>query len=401
MIRIFFIMVLCLYPVLVMAQKSVAAYVLDAETSRPVDLVAIVSPSDYTITNSEGGFVVKVQSGEKITFSHISYETLSVNFEQLSDTIFLQPRVYQLGEVYVLPKDIINSYMMAVWNKYNKLFSRKRERDFHQQTFYYRQLTQNNDLYTEYIESFFTATVNVSVISMTLQEGRFAYSNKDSTGTIMNFFYLSQMTPFSRNVAISRYTVNGFLVKNFKKYYEIRLNRVLSQDTEEEVEVYEFKPYKEMISDNAMMLTGLLYIRSKDMAIVRMEINTKNILLQDIPDVKDESYNIVITYRDGVEEYPIVETVRCDAEVSHIRDGKGCRIKMYSVLFASDYKFESTGKRIRKGDDLLKKVSDSEYNQEFWDNNPIIRRTKVEQQVLDDFNRLGYFGSMNLNKVNE
>ena len=43
-------------------------------------------------------------------------------------------------------------------------------------------------------------------------------------------------------------------------------------------------------------------------------------------------------------------------------------------------------------------VANSEYNQDFWDNNPIIKRTKIEQQVVDDFNRHGYFGSMNLNQ---
>ena len=394
-----FLFIALLWPsALIIAQKSVTAYIIDEETKKPVDLVAVTSSIDYTITNSEGGFVIKVADSDEIKFSHLSYQTKRVDVNQLTGTVFLKPRVYLLGEVSVIPKDAINLYMTRVWGKYNELFARKRDKDFPEQTFYYRQLTQENDLYTEYVECFFTAPVNISVLTMSLQESRYALIKKDSTGTIINYFFLSQLPPFSRNRAVPFYTVNGFLVKNFTKYYNIRLDRVIDQDTEDEVEIYKFTPYNEMISETAMMLSGFLYIRTKDMAIVRMEIITKNMLLQDIPDVTDETYNFTVTYRDGVESYPIVETVRCDTEISYKRNGKINRIKMYSVLFATDFKIKSKGKKIRKGDYLLQKVADSEYNQEFWDNNPIIKRTKIEQQVVDDFNSQGYFGSMSLNQ---
>ena len=384
---------------IIIAQQRVTAYVFDEETKKPIDLVAVVSSVDYTITNSEGGFAIKVTKDDKIKLTHLSYQAKNVDFVQLSDSIFLSPRVYSLDEVIVLPKDVIYRRITAVWEKYDKLFARKRERDFPQQTFYFRQLTQENEMYTEYFECFFTAPVNVSVQTMTLQESRYALINQDSTATIINYFILSQLPAFSRFRAISDYTVNGFLVKNFKKYYDIRLDRVMSEGTEDEVEVYKFTPYEVMISENAMMLSGFLYIRSKDLAIVRMEIITKNILLRDIPDIVDETYNFTVTYRDGIESYPVVETVKCDTEVSFMRSGKEHRLKMYSVLFATDFKLESGGKKMRKGDYLLLKVTNAEYNQEFWDNNPIIKRTKIEQQVVDDFNRHGYFGTMDLNKA--
>ena len=387
---------LCCSATLIMAQKSVTAYVFDADTKKPVDLVTVISPIDYTITNSEGGFAVKVMENEKIVLSHISYQTINIDLQQLSDTIFLKPRVYRLAEIVVVPKSVIVKELKEVWGKYNKLLARKREKDFPQQTFYYRQLTQYNDLYTEYLECFFEAPVSTHVMTMTMMEGRYAGINKDSLGTIINYFCLSQLPPFSRYRAQNYNAVNGFLVKNFEKYYDIRLDRTISQGNEDEVRVYEFIPYEEMISDNAMMLSGFLYIRKKDLSIVRMEINSKSMLLTGIPNVVDESYNFTVTYRDGVEPYPVVETVKGETEITHIYFGKKCPIKLYSVLFATDYKIEKKGKRVKQFDNLFQTVADSKYNQEFWDNNPIIKRTKIEQQVVDDFTRLGYFGSMKL-----
>ena len=68
---------------------------------------------------------------------------------------------------------------------------------------------------------------------------------------------------------------------------------------------------------------------------------------------------------------------------------------MNSILYATDdYRFNSNGDVMNQKDFLLQKVLNSEYNQAFWDNNEIVKRTEIEQQVVDDFSRIGYFGSL-------
>jgi hypothetical protein len=178
---------LCGFSLLTMAQQNVTAYVLDAETKMPIDLVAVVSPEDYTITNSEGGFVVKAGVSDEIKLSHISYQTKRIGFQQLGDTVFLQPKVYELAEVFVVPRAVIIRELTAVWDKYDKLLAKKKEKDFSKQTFYYRQLTQNNDLYTECMECFFTAPTSIRVMEISLQEGRFAGIKKDTVERMTNF----------------------------------------------------------------------------------------------------------------------------------------------------------------------------------------------------------------------
>jgi len=266
------------------------------------------------------------------------------------------------------------------------------------QTFYYRQLTQNDNVYVNYIECFFIAPTTIGVTMLSLQEGRFATIKKDSIGFFKNFFYLSQIFPLSRKEAMKKNTINSFLVKDFEKYYDLRIAHVISQGNNDEVKVYQFIPYNEMVSKNAVMLSGFLYIRTKDHSIVRMEASTKNVGLIDFPNVKDGMYYFTVTYRDGIESYPIVESVKSEAEIELVRNGQSHLLKVSSILFATDYPLKSKGKKVKQNDFLLKKVAESKYNQKFWDNNPIIKRTKIEQQVMDDFNGLGYFGSMKFNE---
>lgn len=45
---------------------------------------------------------------------------------------------------------------------------------------------------------------------------------------------------------------------------------------------------------------------------------------------------------------------------------------------------------------VQKRIDAIKYNNEFWNDNPIIKRTFVEQKVLDDFVKMGYFGAFEL-----
>ncbi|MDR1200568.1 MAG: hypothetical protein LBL58_02915 [Tannerellaceae bacterium] len=71
-------------------------------------------------------------------------------------------------------------------------------------------------------------------------------------------------------------------------------------------------------------------------------------------------------------------------------------INAKSILFAVENTFDEQGNKLKQSDALLKKVAETKYDQAFWDSHPIVKRTEVEQQVLDDFNRQKYFGTMKI-----
>jgi hypothetical protein len=384
---------------LITAQEAISAHIIDAETRQPIDLVSVVSSVSGTITNREGGFIVRADSTDYLEISHISYLSQTIPVEQLGDTVFLQPQIYELAEFIIMPREVIVRELTAVWEKYNNLLRGKRERDSPIQTFYYRQLTQNEGIYVEYMEAFFTAPTTIYVTSLTMHEGRYARVRDPgfSAATVSLFTY-AHMSPFSPREARTRHALNPLLVKDFERYYDLSISRIIAPDSDDEVVVYNFKPYGELIGVRAAVLTGQLYVRTKDRAIVRMDASTRATQVPQFTNRADQIHTYTITFRDGIASYPVVESIRVDAEYFHFRDGQPRYTKIYATLYAIDTPMGSRGRRVRYDQSLQHQVINSRYNQEFWNNNPFIMRTSVEQRVLDDFNRAGYFGSMNMSE---
>ena len=373
--------------------------IIDADTKAPIPLVTIHSLSTYTITNTDGEFEIHPQqAGEQISISHISYHPQQLNSNLLPETIELKPKTFELTEVIVTPREALVKDLKEVWNKYMALTKGKKDKDFPESTFYYRQLTSVNESYTEYIECFFTAPTTVSVQNMSLQEGRFARVKKDSLPYFTNYFYFSQIPPFSREKAQKKKALNTFLCADFDEHYEIHMHQAISPGQEDEVNVYEFIPKYPVWENNAFFFAGKLYIRVKDKVIIRAEIKpvSMGVTFDRKTKVISEDHIFIITYRDGVISYPIIESVQATTTLKLLRNQKENTMHMQSLLFANDYTFDKKGKKIKYKDHLLQEVIHSKYDQTFWDNNPVVKRTKVEQQVLNDFNKAGYFGTMNM-----
>lgn len=372
---------------------------IDSETKEPIPLVTIQSSTVYTITNIDGEFdILPKQADKQISFTHISYHSQQFDHGKIPEIIELKPKTFELAEVIITPRETIVKELKEVWNKYMTLTKGKKDKDFPESTFYYRQLMSINDLYIEYIECFFTAPTTVSVQNMSLQEGRFARIKKDSLPYFTNYFYFSQIPPFSRKKAQKKKELNTFLCEDFEEHYEIHMHQIISPGQENEVKVYEFIPKYPIWEDNSYFFAGKLYIRSKDLAIIRAEIKpvAMGLRFDRKTQVISENHSFIISYREGITTYPIVESVQALSTIKLLREQKENVMHIQSILFANDYAFDKRGIKVKQKDHLLKEVINSKYNQEFWDNNPVVKRTKVEQQVLDDFNRLGYFGTMNM-----
>lgn len=401
-IKVSFLLIILLVgvmPLTSQGQTTFTGKIIDSETKEPIPLVTIRSSSVYTITNTEGEFeILPKQADEQISFAHISYHSQQFDYGKIPEIIELQPKTFELAEVIITPRETIVKELKEVWNKYIALTKGKKDKDFPESTFYYRQLMSNNDLYIEYIECFFTAPTTVSVQNMSLQEGRFARIKKDSLPYFTNYFYLSQIPPFSRKKAQKKKELNTFLCEDFEEHYEIQMHQIISSGQENEVKVYEFIPKYPVWEDNSYFFAGKLYIRTKDLAIIRAEIKpvSMGVTFDRKTQVISEDHSFIISYRDGITTYPIVESVQALSTIRVMRSQKENVMHIQSILFANDYTFDKKGIKVKQKDHLLKEVINSKYNQEFWDNNPVVKRTKIEQRVLDDFNRLGYFGTMNM-----
>lgn len=91
------------------SQNTLSKYLADKETKAPLKSATIHNASDYTVTNDDGHFVF-YSTNDSITIKMLGYETLKTTFKSLSrtkDTLYLTPKPFQLDEVTLSNKNIL------------------------------------------------------------------------------------------------------------------------------------------------------------------------------------------------------------------------------------------------------------------------------------------------------
>ena len=101
------------------SQNNISKYLVDKDTKVPLRSATIHNASNYTITNDDGLFVF-YSANDSITIKMLGYETLRTTFKALShtkDTLYLTPKPFQLDEVTLSNKNIIQeAYNHATTN---------------------------------------------------------------------------------------------------------------------------------------------------------------------------------------------------------------------------------------------------------------------------------------------
>ena len=101
------------------SQNTISKYLVDKDTKAPLQSATIHNANDYTITNADGYFVF-YSTNDSITIKMLGYETLKTTFKSLSrtkDTLYLTPKPFQLDEVTLSNKNIIQeAYNHATTN---------------------------------------------------------------------------------------------------------------------------------------------------------------------------------------------------------------------------------------------------------------------------------------------
>lgn len=394
------VLFICISSAILIAQEkeNYSGKIIDAETKQPIELVAVYTNSVSTISNTDGEYELKSEIAENITFSHISYYTQSINPQHSPDVIELKPKIFELAEIVVIPQEAIIKELKGVWNHYYKLLKGKKEKDFPESSYYYRQLTFNSDTCIEYIESFFAATTSILIKPFYLQEGRYARIKRDSVLWLSNYYNFSRLSPISLEKAKTK-TVNVFLCKDFEKYYDVSINKIISPGQSDEIRVYEFQPKGANIIKNSVFISGLLFVRAEDQTIVQAEMhsNSFGVDFSNNASVLNENHKFVFSYQAAPSSIPMIASVKLKSSINVERNGQLYNMNIQSTLIPTEFTFNKKRKQhLKFKDNLLHKVLKSEYNQEFWDENPVVKRTKIEQQVLNDFNREGYFGTIDL-----
>ena len=386
------LIILLFIPFIVSAQH-VSGKIVDAQTGMAIETASIQTSSGSTITNKLGEFELTTNS-DTLSVSHLAYTSLKIVVTGEFINIKLEPKTITLDPVIVKPYALIQ----GVINKYLGIYSSGNYNP-KKTTFYYRQTTSQDNMHTEFIECFFNGFSAQSIYGLTLSKGRYArINNTDSTTVIpfSNAYTFSRYSPILLENKLNKNSIISPLSPGGSQIFDIKLASIIDENTDSEVYVYRFTPKDDQKKKYKTILGGDLHINTKDSTITKFECKTDIVdIYSKRAKVLSKNLNFIISYKYDV-PFPIVESVKVDFsyQVKHL--GKVSAIKINTIMYATDYYVDFNETNDYMDGNLLKKIDEHEYDPRFWEKNLIIKRTSVEDRVIEDFNRLGYFGNFKL-----
>lgn len=359
------------------ANDSVTASLKDAVTGLPIESAYVEYDYEYTLSNADGLFDIPLKNKVSyIKISHISYgDTIISDLTSVNGPILLTQRPYQLSETVYIPKDNMIKNLRALRKKYLKYG------DGDLKNWYYRQLTFRNDSCIEYIEALFTGKGTYAIPELKLQEGRYGQSKTGSQNLRLTFYDLFSFCCVEPVSA---------LYSNFERVYDISIDKIIGADFEDEVVVYRLTPLKNQ------SLNILLYVKTNGNILMRYERVLRDWSQSSItiPNSKiaNDAFKIIISYGETDLNIPTIRSIsmRVDMDVLS-NSGSACHFFTNALLIKTSLKSRNKRKNIKWDDDLLSVIYNQNYKSEFWDNNPIVKRTSQEDSILKHFKNNNYF----------
>ncbi len=384
-------------------QQQINGTVVDKETGEPIPYcnIAVESSSLGTASNELGEFAIVVDSlPAKLIFSHIGYGQVVVDVSTASDiTVFLEPYVSSLEEVVVLAskKDVFaRDLVKKAFEKADNASSRQ----YYGKAFY-RQKTKNGDDYSEFSEIFYDIRYDSNGIAdWNIIEGRYAL--KDEAVHNRNYTVLTRLLrPLQPNTEELIFPLHPA----FEVYYDVAVTEMV-QTEQSKIAVVHFTPLGII---KTPIFEGEVYIDTNSHAILQingtlsrddlkiLKLSTNNGYWKDYT----LSFEIVYKPMDGAN---LLDHIKVDQEFDFYKNDN----LLYHSVSTSNltfYEHYSPNSTRRLGGQITRNQSDWEnldeigYNEQFWATNPIVKRTPVEEEVINAFERDNAFSSIFLNSA--
>ncbi len=386
--------------------------VSDKTDGTPVPYVNVVLNGENrgTVTNEIGEFVLKVDSlPVSLVISHVGYDRIEEVVSRAGPPLSIGLEPSTLQRVTVTSK-------RAGKNKdiLQKILARTLEqsRKNHCGRAFYRQLSRNDSTYNELYEIFFDTRFNADGINdWAVEQGRYALLERTMGERFVfnkNFTLINRIFPTIQpdiDDYITPLRPDGHL------FYDINMTSSFIKDDGREVAVVAFEPRPEAVG-NTPAMTGELYVDLKTYDVLklsgRFETDHLNVIeLQGEGAFKNYTLYYEAAFKrnddgdllmDYVKVRQSSDVVYDDAPTRHLETNS--LLTIYEYYVPSGRKNRLGGRlRFRQSDqDLINKVA---YDPEFWRENPIVKRTPVEEKVIATFERDRQFGSIYLNNKNQ
>lgn len=371
--------------------RVVESQVVDSNSGQPLISANVYTNEGYgTITNSEGCFALYAPTDGIIKVSYLGYETGIFHTDSMGEVIALRPISYDIKPAVVLSVDG-NALVSAIFEKYKPIAY---DNGTFRSTYFFRQTTFEYGKCSELVEAIFDARSTICLRDISLEKGRYATLPQDTTtsyNTFPAFYNLSQISFFSPK-KVDKRTVMIPVSPESSKYYDISLDLMMG-DNDEDVYVIHFAPKTAV---KRPILGGDLYVTADTYKVLRFkgQFNCPTVIKETKEDVViNIHFTIDYSYEDTV---PLVNNVVMSTQYEYTNlFGENSVCRVHSILTKMDTDMVFNGKRhpLKERSHLLGKITTLEEDEEFWKNNPIIKRTPLEEEAIIMFRNENLIGN--------
>jgi len=383
-------------------KEQIQGTVVDSKSGEviPYANIEVFGSLTGTSSNDLGEFILEVEAlPVTIVISHLNYDKKVVEVTNTSNlSIQLTPLVNSLNEVILSAIKKSNyPYELAV-NAFSKTRKSTDKKNYGQA--FYRQKSKNDDEYTEFSEIIYDTELSTDGIDeWQILEGRYALKREKINNS--NFTLLSRIL---KAIQPDTDDIIFPLSYDVKEYYDVKIIDMLSSDGDD-IAVLWFKPLPNI---STPAFEGEAYINTKTLDVLKINGKVVNDWLDFIKFREKRTYtkNYTLFYemafKKDQKEDLLIDYIRVEHSFDYYRnDNLLTHVSSISNLtFFEHYnpdsprRFKKSFRNSKSDWETLNKIG---YNEKFWTDNPIVKRTPVEDEVIASFEKNNAFESIFLN----
>ena len=364
------------------AQLHVISKVVSKKTGEALPLASVyIDGEKNTISNMEGEFSIDANPSDVLRISYLGYKTVRIPASNVGRKVALETEEGTLDEVVVHSSEY---YVDKVRSKQRSEFRKWR---WERYQFFYRQTTFTDNKCTTFLETFFTGLSAIQVRDLILLTGRYWTVASSLTVNPLNYYTFAQVPVADTNFELGEQLVP--LIGFYKRYYQVDCRAMT--DGGRNIYVLHFVP-RDM---EQWSVEGDLYVDAETFQLLRYKgfghkDNVKNIIRgQQHVVPADYSFEVNYMQENGFTE---VQSVHFDVYFEDF----GKKYHTSGLLFNVGERFSQGKKKLGFSDNLLREISQKGYDPQFWRDNEIVKRTPVEEEVIElveSDNLFGVFGN--------
>ena len=340
-----------------------------------------VDADKNTISNMEGEFAIDVDSTDVLRFSYVGYKTVRIPALEVGRKVTLEAEDHTLDEVLVRSSEY---YVDKVRSKQRSEFRKWR---WERYQFFYRQTTFTDNRCTTFLETFFTGLSSLQVRDLILLTGRYWTVASSLTTNPLNYYTFAQVPVLDNNYNQGEQLVP--LVDFYRKYYQVECRGM--SDGERDMYVLHFVPR----NMGQWSVECDLYVDAETFQLLQYKgvghrDNVKNTVRGQVHVVPvDYSFEVNYMQDNGFTE---VQSVHFDVSFQDF----GKKYRTSGLLYNVGERFAQEKKKLGFDNNLLREISQKGYDPTFWRENEIVKRTLVENEVIElveSDNLFGVYGN--------